>query len=62
MEVRNRFVNRLQDIDEEEPDTIANRAREVLITAADKHLRRKKGKGSIGYLTKHWKREKTEEI
>ena len=38
----------MQDIDEEEPDAIANRAREVLITAADKHLRRKKGK------RQHW--------
>jgi len=27
---------------EEEPDAIANRAREVLITAADKQFRRKK--------------------
>jgi len=42
VEVRNRFANLLQDIDEEEPDAIANKAREVLLTAADTHLRRKK--------------------
>jgi len=51
VEVRNRFANLLQDIDE--PDAIANRAREVLITAADTHLRRKNGEDSIGYQTKH---------
>ena len=48
VEVRNRFANLLQDIDEEEPDAIANRAREVLITAADTHLRRKK------WRRQHW--------
>ena len=56
VKVRNRFSSLLQDIDEEEPDAIANRATEAVITAADKHLRRKKGKDSIRYLTKHWKR------
>ena len=53
VEVRNRFANLMQDIDEEEPDAIANRAREVLITAADKHLRRKKGK------KQHWISDQT---
>ena len=44
VEVRNRFANLMQHIDEEEPDAIANRTIEVLIIVADKHLRRKKGK------------------
>ena len=43
----------MQDKDEEEPDVSANRAREVLITAADKHLRRKKRR------RQHWISDKT---
>ena len=53
VEVRNRFANLLQDIDEEEPDAIANRAREVLIIAADTHLRRKK------WRRQHWISDQT---
>ena len=53
VEVRNRFANLLQDIDEEQPGAIANRAREILLTAADKHLRRKKGK------RQHWISDQT---
>ena len=43
----------MQDIDEKKPDAIANRAREVLMTAADKHQRKKKGK------RQHWLSDQT---
>ena len=40
VQVKNRFTILLQELEEEESDAIANRVRDVWITAADKYFRR----------------------
>ena len=44
IETRNRFQALLFDIEEKEPDDIANEAKNILIEAAKKHLKKKRGK------------------